>query len=504
MLADGGKKVIARMYFAKSKQCSMLNTVCSHISNLFEGVTKKFEYKMRLVYAHFPINVNIINGGKTIEIRNFLGEKVVRTVHMLPGIAVEKSSNTKDEIIVSGTDIELAGRSTALIHQSCLCKKKDIRKFLDGIYVSSHGVHEESEVDEIRHSGRRHISRNAMARAALSVEAEATTSREAAAVYGGARGGEKPQRLEEEVKGAFIIFGLGSWSSINAAFRFSEALRLKRMKRNGNGTLADIFVQSSFLVAELPEKWALSTWRYTTALAIGEGLSGSCAGVLGMLQSFNVLPKSFAAAFAFSLALCLCALLALLFIDRHHAAAKLRSDGAGSDGALMETPADVPSDLMGQLLHFRAGMLALFWGSALNFGLLPSLNPIACSGFSNAQEVLLWSNAVIYGFDPISRLLTACTNFRHFWSLTALFTFAALLVVAVAKTKSLLGEWVVPAANVAFAAGFGYARTMAFLVLKDLDSLAPRLYAAAGAAVQAGSFFGTVVALLLVEVLKVF
>ncbi|CAL1132202.1 unnamed protein product [Cladocopium goreaui] len=139
-LSDGGKKVVARMYFAKSKQCSMLNTVCSHISNLFEGVTKKFEYKMRLVYAHFPINVNIINGGKTIEIRNFLGEKVVRTVHMLPGATVDKSSSTKDEIVVTSADIELAGRSAALIHQSCLCKKKDIRKFLDGIYVSSHGV----------------------------------------------------------------------------------------------------------------------------------------------------------------------------------------------------------------------------------------------------------------------------------------------------------------------------------------------------------------------------
>ncbi|CAK9037029.1 unnamed protein product [Durusdinium trenchii] len=142
-LANGGKKVVARMYFAKSKQCSMLNTVCSHISNLFEGVTKKFEYKMRLVYAHFPINVNIVSGGKTIEIRNFLGEKMVRTVHMLPGATVEKSANTKDEILVTSTDIDLAGRSAALIHQSCLCKKKDIRKFLDGIYVSSHGVKED-------------------------------------------------------------------------------------------------------------------------------------------------------------------------------------------------------------------------------------------------------------------------------------------------------------------------------------------------------------------------
>ena len=105
------------MYFAKSKQCSMLNTVCSHISNLFEGVQKKFEYKMRLVYAHFPINVNIVNGGKTIEIRNFLGEKVVRTVHMLPGALVEKSASTKDELVISSTDIDLAGRSAALIHQ---------------------------------------------------------------------------------------------------------------------------------------------------------------------------------------------------------------------------------------------------------------------------------------------------------------------------------------------------------------------------------------------------
>merc|ERR1712007_220148 len=100
-------------------------------------------YKMRLVYAHFPINANITNNGKTVEIRNFLGEKIVRTVHMLEGVKVEKSSAIKDELIITGADIDTTSRSAALIHQSCLVKDKDIRKFLDGIYVSEHGTIEE-------------------------------------------------------------------------------------------------------------------------------------------------------------------------------------------------------------------------------------------------------------------------------------------------------------------------------------------------------------------------
>merc|ERR1712107_265190 len=110
-----------------------------HISNLFEGAEKRYRYTMRLVYAHFPINANITNGGKTVEIRNFLGEKIVRTVNMMPGVIIEKTGQ-KDELILKGADLELTSRSAALIRQSCLVKNKDIRKFLDGIYVSSHGV----------------------------------------------------------------------------------------------------------------------------------------------------------------------------------------------------------------------------------------------------------------------------------------------------------------------------------------------------------------------------
>ena len=53
---------------------------------MIKGVSKGFEYKMRLVYAHFPINANITDDGTIVEVRNFLGEKRVRIVKMLPGI----------------------------------------------------------------------------------------------------------------------------------------------------------------------------------------------------------------------------------------------------------------------------------------------------------------------------------------------------------------------------------------------------------------------------------
>ncbi len=54
---------------------------------------------MKSVYAHFPINTVIAGDKKSIDVRNFLGEKVVRSVHMLDGVTVEASTN-KDELII--------------------------------------------------------------------------------------------------------------------------------------------------------------------------------------------------------------------------------------------------------------------------------------------------------------------------------------------------------------------------------------------------------------------
>ena len=94
---------------------------------------------MRLVYSHFPINISIEQQGKLLEIRNFLGEKLVRSIPMQGDTIISRSTTTKDELVLEGSDIDCVSRSAARIQQDCLVKDKDIRKFLDGIFVSEKG-----------------------------------------------------------------------------------------------------------------------------------------------------------------------------------------------------------------------------------------------------------------------------------------------------------------------------------------------------------------------------
>lgn len=145
------------LHHGTRKNVATLRTVRTIINNMILGVTKGFRYKMRYVYAHFPINVNIEKNQETglydVEIRcvlpllfpvdlmlsielkvltkmdrNFIGEKIVRKVTMHPGVDVEASKNQKDEIQITGNSLENVSQSAADIQQACRVRNKDIRK----------------------------------------------------------------------------------------------------------------------------------------------------------------------------------------------------------------------------------------------------------------------------------------------------------------------------------------------------------------------------------------
>ncbi|EIN10423.1 60S ribosomal protein L9 [Punctularia strigosozonata HHB-11173 SS5] len=136
-------KVTFAVWQGGRKHVAQLRTMRSLVENMVLGVTKGFRYKMRAVYAHFPINCIIQEDGKALEIRNFLGEKTVRNVAMLEGVEVAESKAQKDELILIGNDIQNVSQSAASIQGICRVRNKDIRKFLDGIYVSDRGTLDE-------------------------------------------------------------------------------------------------------------------------------------------------------------------------------------------------------------------------------------------------------------------------------------------------------------------------------------------------------------------------
>lgn len=76
-IIENGTKLQVDSWFGERKTMAAIRTAISHVKNLITGVTKGYRYKMRFVYAHFPINASIGGQSSNIEIRNFLGEKRV-------------------------------------------------------------------------------------------------------------------------------------------------------------------------------------------------------------------------------------------------------------------------------------------------------------------------------------------------------------------------------------------------------------------------------------------
>ena len=120
----------------RKTQKAIAGTYFSHINNMIMGVSQGFEYRLKVVYQHFPIRLTI--SGATLQIENFLGEKK-------PRVAKKFGEETKisidgDIVIVTGINKEEVGQTAANIEQATKIKRFDPRVFQDGIYLIRKGL----------------------------------------------------------------------------------------------------------------------------------------------------------------------------------------------------------------------------------------------------------------------------------------------------------------------------------------------------------------------------
>ncbi len=118
----------------RRKQKALVGTFLAHMRNMFKGVTEGFEYKMKIVYSHFPIKTTVKDNQFIIE--NFLGERAPRKALILDGVDVEIKG---DQVFVRGIDKEKVGQTVANIERATRVKNRDARVFQDGIYRVSRG-----------------------------------------------------------------------------------------------------------------------------------------------------------------------------------------------------------------------------------------------------------------------------------------------------------------------------------------------------------------------------
>ncbi len=133
-------RVVIETYFARRREKALVGTLAAHIRNMIRGVTKGYRYKLKIVYSHFPISVEVDEEARVVKIKNFLGEKASRIAKIV-GDDVKVRVEGED-VIVEGIDKEHVGQTAANIELATKVKDKDRRVFADGIYIYDWGEEE--------------------------------------------------------------------------------------------------------------------------------------------------------------------------------------------------------------------------------------------------------------------------------------------------------------------------------------------------------------------------
>jgi large subunit ribosomal protein L6 len=120
-------------YGTRRKDFAISKTAQSIINNMIKGVQNGYKYRMKIVFAHFPMTVKIKDG--KVHVENFFGERKARISNIVGDstkVAIEG-----DDIVITGPHLEHVSQTAANIELSTRVKNKDQRVFLDGVYVYS-------------------------------------------------------------------------------------------------------------------------------------------------------------------------------------------------------------------------------------------------------------------------------------------------------------------------------------------------------------------------------
>ena len=126
---DGNKIVLGANRTTKENK-KILGSLTAHVKNMIKGSSENYNYTLKICSGHFPMNVSI--SGNKIIVKNFLGEKVPRVMHLKEGADVKADG---DLIHVTSTSKELAGQVSDDIEQLTRRPGFDTRIFQDGIYL---------------------------------------------------------------------------------------------------------------------------------------------------------------------------------------------------------------------------------------------------------------------------------------------------------------------------------------------------------------------------------
>ncbi|MBY6294252.1 50S ribosomal protein L6 [Nanohaloarchaea archaeon H01] len=131
----GSEEVVFSTEETKRNITSIVSTFSSHTENMIEGLQDEHVYKMKGVYAHFPMTIK--QEGNKVVIENFMGERNPREINIEEGATVEVDG---DDLTIRGADKDAVSQTAGKIEQICRKGDRDPRTFQDGVYITKRGA----------------------------------------------------------------------------------------------------------------------------------------------------------------------------------------------------------------------------------------------------------------------------------------------------------------------------------------------------------------------------